>query len=215
MESACRPLLGSALTQLVDQSPVGIDSSLPGMRVLIPLTATLEQLQQGVPQSSRIPRRHQQRARVILDRFDQSANGRHDHRQSSAHGDVQWPRRRGTMVGQDHGVCLLEISLELGVSYVAVYTLDQVRVRAAGDGLVRSCPAFPCLADHGQAESVGLITIERAERSHQVFDALKWPNDAEVQEPEWSVADRIHRDRSRLDEVVVRTMRHHAHQRVA
>src|ERR1035438_6099407 len=119
------------------------------------------------------------------------------------------------MVGQDNGIGLLEISLELRVSYVAVYTLDQIRVRAPGDSMIRSSPAFPCLADYGQAESIGLITIKRAKRGHEIFNAFKRADDAEVQEPERCVSDRIGRDRRRLDEVVIRTMWHYAHRRVA
>ena len=63
------------------------------------------------------------------------------------------------MIRQNYGIGPLEISGKLCVGHVAVNALDQVRVRTPGDGLVGSCPAFPCFTDHGQAETAGLIAV--------------------------------------------------------
>jgi hypothetical protein len=70
------------------------------------------------------------------------------------------------MVWQDNGISPCYIRGKLSVSDIAVYPLDQVRVRTVRDGLVRHSPAFPGLADYGQAKLTGLIMLERTERCH-------------------------------------------------
>ena len=70
------------------------------------------------------------------------------------------------MVREDNGVSPFEVSSELCVGYIAVNALDQVCMWTPGDGLIGSCPAFPCLTDHGQAELAGLIAIECTKRGH-------------------------------------------------
>ena len=118
------------------------------------------------------------------------------------------------MVWQDNGISPCYIRGELSVGDVAVYPLDQVRVRAAGDGLVRCCPAFPGLADYGQAELAGLLTVECTKRCHKVLDALKRANHADVQKVEWLVGGMGARGDLRRNDVVVRAMWHYPDERI-
>jgi hypothetical protein len=70
------------------------------------------------------------------------------------------------MIREDDSVSLFEVGTDFFIGDITIYALDQVRIWAPRYGLVRSCPAFPRLANYGQAESVSLVTGECVKRSH-------------------------------------------------
>jgi hypothetical protein len=150
------------------------------MRVRISLPLARGQLKQSIPESVRILRGHEHGPGVVPDRLDKPADRGHDHRQPGCHGYMQRPRHGGTVVGQHDRVGPGYITGELFVADIPVDALDQVGMRATGNGLVRDRPFLPRLAQYRQAELAGLITVEHAERGHQIFHPLEGADDAEI-----------------------------------
>jgi hypothetical protein len=147
--------------------------------------------EQSVAEGERVSCGHQFSTGIVSHCFDQPSDFSHYDGQTRTHGDLERTGRGRAAVGENHGIGPLVIPGQFSVGNIPVDSFDEICVRAPGDCLLGSAPAFPRFADNRQAKITGLLTTKQTERIDKIFHTLEWSNYTKVQKFHWHAVMRV------------------------